>query len=94
MSKKQSDELLIFSLNRKQWDFLKLVDSEIKKRGYPPSIAELSETMHVSITAIVQRIETLIRKDYLVRTRGIARSLTVTPEGKEMIERGNRTIKE
>jgi len=56
----------------------------IDAKGYPPTVKELSVTFGISHSSVHERINQLVRKEYLKREGRKARGLTVVKRPKDM----------
>lgn len=52
----------------------------MSERGFPPTVAEIAETLGIATTSVYEQVNQLVRKGYLERQPGKARGLSVTEE--------------
>lgn len=56
------------------------------QKGFPPSVRDLSDAMGgISTNAVANHIDACVRKGYLSKVSGIARSLTITQKGNALL---------
>lgn len=73
-------------ITKRQKDLLLIVYKYIKDSGYPPTIEEMRENLHViSNQSVLDLLNHLERKKYLQRKEGIARSIVILPLGYEIL---------
>lgn len=67
-----------------QSQMLELIAAFIETRGYPPTYRDLlSESGIVSVNAVRDRLLALEKRGLITRIPRLARSITLTPLGKE-----------
>jgi repressor LexA len=70
----------------RQLQLLKIIQEYITEYGYPPSRRELAIRLEVSSTNTIQGMLAILRMHGLIHyDRSIARSISVTPTGKELL---------
>ena len=59
---------------------LRVIRSLMSERGFPPTVAEIAETLGIATTSVYEQVNQLVRKGYIERQPGKARGLSVTEE--------------
>lgn len=73
-------------LSPRQTGLLVHIAVYISQRGYAPSVRDLSDAMGgISTNAVANHIAACVKKGYLSKASGIARSLTLTEKGRQLI---------
>ncbi len=67
-----------------QRDTLDEIYRHIDAKGYPPTVKELSVTFGISHSSVHERINQLVRKEFLRREGRKARGLTVAKRPEDM----------
>jgi repressor LexA len=69
-------------------EILRVIQTETQTHGYPPSVRELCELLHVASTnGMIEHLQRLTRKGYLQREIATARAISVTEKGKAEISK-------
>ena len=69
-------------------EILRTIQGETQAHGYPPSVRELCELLHVASTnGMIEHLQRLARKGYLQREIATARAISVTDKGKAEISK-------
>ena len=69
-------------ITKRQFDTLKLISQTIKGSGFPPSMAEMRDSLGVvSNQSIINLLKSLEEKGYIKREEGLARGLKILPKG-------------
>lgn len=72
--------------NNRQEKIVKFIIDYSEKNGYPPTMREVANEIDVSSSSTIHKILHACQEDGLiVITKGILRSMKVTPKGKELI---------
>jgi SOS-response transcriptional repressor LexA len=66
---------------------LKFIQDFYLANGYPPSIQEISSDNNVACNAIQGRVVHLARKGYITKKDNVARSIVITRQGRDELER-------
>lgn len=64
-------------LSRRQRDFARAVGTMTKRRGFPPTLAEIAKELSVSLPRAVQLADACQSRGVVSRERRVARSLRV-----------------
>lgn len=75
----------ISGLTEHQQRTLRVIRQYIEDNGIPPTAAELSEALGLTRSTIQDQIEQLVRKGYLNRETGRARSVSIRQEPNELL---------
>jgi len=69
------------NLTDKQKQVLKFIESEILRKGYPPTVREIGDAVHLSSTSSVQaHMDTLEKLGYIRREPGNSRAVEILDE--------------
>lgn len=72
--------------NDRQKKIVEFILSYSEKNGYPPTMREIANEIEISSSSTIHKILHACQEDGLIIiTKGILRSMKVTPEGKELI---------
>jgi len=78
-------------LTDKQQEVLKYLESEILRKGYPPSVREICQAVHLSSTSSVHaHLNTLEELGYIRRDPGNSRAIEILDEEFEMVKASTR----
>jgi biotin operon repressor len=69
----------------RQIEVLAAIAAQTRRRGYPPSCAELSKLFGIGRTAVRNHCEALISKGLLVESCGKSRTTLLTPAGRALL---------
>ena len=75
----------ISGLTEHQQRTLRVIRQYIEDNGIPPTVAELSEALGLTRSTIQDQIEQLVRKGYLNRETGRARSVSIRQESNGLL---------
>ena len=64
-------------LTKRQREILNLTSRLAREKGMPPTLQELADNLRISAPSVLQHIEVLVKKGFLLRERGKPRSLRV-----------------
>ena len=74
-------------------DFLQAIDGYREDNGYAPGVRDLQQVMGVSSTSVVQYwLKVCRERGYVDYKDGIARTLTITPEGISHLNEGSNNV--
>ena len=81
-------------ISDKQKEILEFIKSEILNRGYPPSVRDICEGVHLKSTSSVHaHLETLERKGYIRRDPAKNRAIEIIDDKREQYAQGNSARK-
>ena len=73
-------------ITNKQQEILNYIKDEILKRGYPPTVREICETVHLKSTSSVHsHLETLEKNGYIRRDPTKPRAIEICDDGFQMV---------
>jgi repressor LexA len=73
----------ISMITERQKETLVAIEHFIGQRGYPPTVQELAEVLNISAPSVHENVNQLVRKGYLSKDPGKARSLVVKKNAPE-----------
>ena len=67
-------------LTPRQQDVLEYIEGFIDARGYPPTIREIGTQYGWTINGVANHLKALQRKGWIVREKGLSRSIGIVKE--------------
>lgn len=92
-SPRQSRPLSAPGFTAKQGQYLAFIDAYTRVMGRPPAEADLQRHFRVTPPSVHQMILTLERLGFIRRQPGVARSITVLVDPKDLPKLQNQTVK-
>ena len=73
-------------LTGRQIEILRLINTEVRRRGFPPSVREIAQIVGLSSPSTVKHhLDTLERLGYLQKVPGLPRALEVSESGRTLL---------
>ena len=73
-------------LTERQIEILRLINTEVRTRGFPPSVREIAQVVGLSSPSTVKHhLDTLERLGFLQKVPGLPRALEVSELGKSVL---------